>query len=102
MDVSDVLRNARELYVGGKHQLRVSDSATTILLGDLLLDAARGNGNLAADANEALDRAAPGGAFSFWADGGKWTDEGAVYEYNRRPAEVAAAFGKAILASQPQ
>lgn len=69
---------------------------------DLLIEAAGDDRSLAADMLEALDAVTPHPLmFSVFVDGAEWTagDErvAPVYRHNRKPEEIAAVFGNAIL-----
>ena len=95
MTTLEALRNARELFLAGKHRV-----AGMVMLPDLLEEAAGGDNALAADALEALDFCTPRPwTFSLYLDGGELLGDGesfgVTYRYNRKPEEVAAVFGKA-------
>lgn len=103
MTLVDALRQARLLFLDGKCQI-----GGMLMTPDLAHKAAGGNFRLASEVLEALDQATPSGmAFSIWVDGAKpnQSADGSVsftYTYDRKPSEIAAVMGKAIMTAQRQ
>lgn len=99
MQPSEALMRMREGYLAGKHRL-----LETYCYGDALTEATEADEVLLASCLKLLDESVPGRNFGFWVDGGAWakTPHGLepVYHYNHKPAEVAAAIGKAIQRAQ--
>ncbi len=95
MTTLEALRNAREMFLAGKHRM-----AGMLMVPDLVEDAAGGDARLAADMLEKLDACTPKPwMFSLYVDGAEHISDGksvsTVYRYDRSSEEIAAVFGKA-------
>lgn len=97
MTMGECLLRAREFFLSGKFRL-----GELFLVPDCLVESAAGDSQLAGDALAVLDAVSPGGVFSIWADGGRFDDEagGFIYEYNRRPTDIAAVIGLAVIRAE--
>lgn len=92
MEPSEALGELRNRFLGGKHRL-----GEIFMHTEALEEIAGENEALLGEVSRLLDQATPGGNFHVWLDGGRLTDEGFVYFYDRKPAEVAGVIGKALL-----
>jgi hypothetical protein len=96
MELSDALMELRSGYLDGKHRLPLSESCSVYLYDQAMAEVELDKAAML-EVLRLLDACSPGGNFHIWLDGGRLTDDGFVYDYNRRPAEVAAVIGRAIL-----
>ena len=100
MALSDALRQMRDDYLEGKDRcagMYFHDEAVSRISG--------GDEALIGLMLEALDAATPGGNFHIWIDCGEAVmsgdQAGFVYaDHQRKPSEVSAVLGKAILAAR--
>lgn len=98
MTLPECLMRMRELVTDGEHRL-----GGMLMVPSLLEDSARGDRELAIQALEILDGCTPRPwTFSVWVDGPRWVNDSdsfafVVYSYDRKPAEILAVIGKALM-----
>lgn len=94
-ELSKLLQRMREDFLAGKHRM-----GQLYFHNEALADHCDDPKTVAA-AIKLLDESSPGGNFHIFIDGGQMLDTGDaidfVYRYDRRPAEIAAVIGKAII-----